>query len=283
MENHDLVCMEVWGGNSARRTAISTPGLDAWVRSEPYQQARAGGDVYYASMCGAGAIARYSLADVSGHGESIAGFATSLRHMMRKHINQLDQSRFARSLNEELTALSTEGRFATALLTTYFAPTDHLVVVNAGHPRPLWRRRSQAKWQLLTPESVGADALPDHLPPGNLPLGIIEPTSYEQFAAPLDVGDLILIYSDALTEARSPGGKMLGEQGLLDLMETLDIADPATLADRLVDAIHAYRGGAASDDPLTVMVLHHNAGNPPPQSLLEKMTVVAKMLGLVKT
>ena len=53
----------------------------------------------------------------------------------------------------------------------------------------------------------------------NLPLGITEPTEYRQFGAKLAMGDVVIIYTDAMTEARNPAGEMLDERGLLELAQ----------------------------------------------------------------
>jgi hypothetical protein len=58
--------------------------------------------VHYISTCGAGYVMRLALADIAGHGESVDGFAIALRKLMRKYINTLDQTRFARAINREL-------------------------------------------------------------------------------------------------------------------------------------------------------------------------------------
>jgi phosphoserine phosphatase RsbU/P len=121
--DHALQCMEIIGGNRAIRQTVDAPGLKIWIDSRPLGSG--GGDVHYVSTCGAGYVTRLALADISGHGESVNLLAVALRKLMRKHINTLDQTRFARSLNRELAALDQSGRFATAVLATYFAPTRH--------------------------------------------------------------------------------------------------------------------------------------------------------------
>ena len=134
----EIHCMEIIGGNEPVTRALSSPGLDIWVNSLPHHGDTGGGDIHYFSMCGAGQVTRLALADVSGHGQSVGDMARTLRKLMRKHINELDQTRFAQELNHEFGRVVSAGRFATAVLTTYFAPTQNLIVVNAGHPRPLW-------------------------------------------------------------------------------------------------------------------------------------------------
>jgi hypothetical protein len=140
-----MQCMEVWGGSQLTARAVQLGGLDAWVYSEPYGQAQRGGDVYYASSCATGRISRLLLADVAGHGNSVASIAADLRTLMRRFVNRLDQTEFVRLLNQQFAALSREGTFATAIVTTFFAPSRRLNVCNAGHPRPLlYGRRVRA-------------------------------------------------------------------------------------------------------------------------------------------
>src|SRR5690242_4035808 len=81
---HTLQCMEIWGGSHDVENSVSTPGLDLWIYSRPYQEARAGGDVHYVSLCGGGIITRFILADVAGHGTAVADVARGLRALLRR-------------------------------------------------------------------------------------------------------------------------------------------------------------------------------------------------------
>lgn len=281
-KSHRLQCLEIWGGTGAIDEAVSVHGLDLYIFSRPFHDAVSCGDVYLVSMCGAGNITRILLADVAGHGEVVSSLGHSLRRLMRKHITTPDPTRLARDLNAEFTRLSKEGRFATALLVTYFAPTDHLIVVNAGHPPPLWYRRDRQTWQLLegpapeahrTGNSSGSDV-------ADLPLGIAEPTPYVQFAVPLQPGDLVVLYTDALIETRGPKGEPLGTSGLLELVRSMDASAFETLSDSIRDTLGALRGGESPDDDLTVLLLHHNAADPPRLSAGERLKVLGRMLGI---
>src|SRR6476646_3209934 len=151
-----MQCMEVWGGSQLTSRVVEFGGLDAWVYSKPYGQARSGGDVYYASSCATGRISRLLLADVSGHGNTVASTAANLRTLMRRFVNRLDQTEFVRLLNRQFTALSDSGPFATAVVDTVFAPSQCLIVCNAGHPRPLLYRAATREWTLLGAE-ISAD------------------------------------------------------------------------------------------------------------------------------
>ena len=156
---HTLQCMEIWGGIEPVERAVSTPGLDLWVYSQPFDGDTQGGDVYYVTLCGGGIITRIVVADVSGHGSSVAEFSLSLRSLVRQNINQKSQKRLVERLNRQFTEMAGLRRFATALVVTYLASTNRLSICNAGHPRPLFFNEAAGTWSLLAPpEGVGMAA-----------------------------------------------------------------------------------------------------------------------------
>lgn len=284
--------MEIVGGNHAVSQAILAPGLDAWVECHPHH-ANGGGDIHYFSMCGSGRVTRLAIADVTGHGEEAAELALWLRGLMRKHINLLDQRRFARQINKELASREESSglsRFATVALMTYFAPTDHLIVCNAGHPPPLWFSERTKQWGWLEPDS------PDLGPSlkqetarylgksvANLPLGVLEGTHYVQFAVKLSPGDIVFVYTDGLIEATNPSGIMLGQEGLLRLAQAGGTeGSPQALAQRLLYGVDAHRGEQNPGDDLTVVAMRHTAEEAPPLSLGRLVRVLPRMLGLAR-
>jgi hypothetical protein len=277
----EIQCLEVWGGTEPVDRTVTVPGIDAWIFCEPYNGVQSGGDIHYVSSCFTGRVARFAIADVAGHGEHASALAQTLRGLMRKHINFLDQTGLARVLNQEFAALNQSGRFATALLISYFAPTDHLVVCNAGHPRPLWYRAQTAQWNWLdfqSPETTEA--------PNNLPLGIIDPTEYVQFSVKLAPGDLVLLYTDWLVETASPSGELLGDEGLLRILREIRTGDgeshvePRAFGERLLERMTEYRGGVRFDDDRTIMLLHHNGSGVPNRPIRGAIRAVASVLGL---
>jgi serine phosphatase RsbU (regulator of sigma subunit) len=278
--------MEIVGGNEAVRTPLSAPGLDVWIDSRPHE-GHVGGDIHYFSMCGSGRVTRLVLADVSGHGPVADTAAKSLRHLMRKHINQLDQTRFAQSINREFTQQADMDYFATVILMTYFAPTDHLIVCNAGHPRPIWYSAERDTWQLLDRDVEDRGAPIQSMsgtyglkPVANLPLGIIEPTEFCQFAVQLKPDDLVLVYTDAFSEVRPDGPVPLGEKGLLELIREIGPAEPQALSDAIIDRIAALRDSPDSDDDQTLVVMRHNASAPPKMTVAQIARTMWKMMGL---
>ncbi|MFQ5778149.1 MAG: PP2C family protein-serine/threonine phosphatase [Terriglobia bacterium] len=253
-EQYSLACLEIWGGNRQVAREVTLPGLQAWVYSEPLRGSTGGGDVYYLSACSQGQLARIGLADVSGHGEKVSRAAARLRALMEKHINTFDQSEFAHELNEAFGEQSPGGRFATVILLGVYGKTGELIFTNGGHPPPLWYRARLRKWELLdepTPQAA-TDA-------SDLPLGVIPGTHYRQISIRLTARDQVVLYTDALSEAHSPAGKVLEPEGLLELIRNVPVDSPEATGRAVIAAVRTYRGGAAPKDDETLLALQRPA------------------------
>jgi sigma-B regulation protein RsbU (phosphoserine phosphatase) len=270
-----MQCMEVWGGSQLTEQSVEFGGLDTWVYSKPHGDAEHGGDVYYASSCATGRISRLLLADVAGHGQAVAETAAHLRTLMRRFVNRLDQAEFVRLLNQEFGALSQAGAFATAVVTTFFAPSRRLMICNAGHPRPLLYRAKDGSWSLLTHKSTGKAAAPQ-----NLPLGMIDITEYEHFDVELESGDCVVTYTDALIESNDEDGEMLGETGVLRIVRDLGRVDIETLIPALLGEIGRRSPGNLTDDDVTVLAMRAN-GRELHFSIGEKLNAAARLAGSV--
>ena len=70
-----------------------------------------------------------------------------------------------------------------------------------------------------------------------------------------DPGDLIVLYSDGVSEATNADGQELGRDQLMRVARALSATAAETFGVQLVDAIKAFRGGRAPDDDETVVVL----------------------------
>ena len=99
------------------------------------------------TLCGGGLITRIVVADVSGHGSSVAEFSSTLRSLLRKHINNKSQARLVERLNQEFAEMARLRRFATAVVATYLTSTDEL--------SDLQRRTSPARCTIGPPTAPG--------------------------------------------------------------------------------------------------------------------------------
>ncbi len=210
-----------------------------------------GGDVYYLSVCSAGLLSRIVLADVAGHGQEVGGAAITLRDLLRQHVNAFDQSELMRGINDAFGGGPDETvQYATAAVLGYYCETRQLIFANAGHPPVLWYGAAQKTWEWLRDETPLAETAAE-----DLPLGLIAGTDYTQIAVRLGRGDLILIYTDGVTESVNDASAELGYDGLLALAQSLPVHEPAQVGPALLTALTRFRGASQPFDDLTVIVL----------------------------
>lgn len=269
-----ITCSEVWGGNRATDAALILPGVQGWVVSRPYRNADAGGDVHYISSCGTGRITRVMLADVSGHGEQASGVASFLRSVMQRYLNHIEPNQMAAEMNQRLADHQREeGRFATAVILTFFSPTGAVTLCNAGHPSPLIFRARQGRWAAINDPRSEPDVV-------NFPLGVVEGAGYKGYEVTLDPNDCVLAYSDCLIEATADDGGQLGVDGLVGILNEMTEAGPlpnfSTVSGALLEAIEAH--GYRMDDDLTTIFLRcsERAGG---ASLPERMAGIWRSVG----
>jgi serine phosphatase RsbU (regulator of sigma subunit) len=244
--------MEVWGGNHAVDTGVIMAGLDAWLFSQPHGEGD-GGDIHYVSSCAAGMITRLLVADVSGHGAAVSDVAAGLRKLMRRYINYHDQTRFLGEIDREFSGLKrAPGSFATAVAITFESVGNRFLMCNAGHPPPLrWSSRAR-QWEAIARPRTD-DASPD-----NIPLGIDTEGCYNQVETRLAVGDLVLCYTDSLTEARDAGGEFLGVDGLLRVLQTIDPSEPSRIIPTLLERVEALHERNLRTDDVTILLFRPN-------------------------
>ncbi len=252
-ELHQLSCLEVWGGNQHVSALVELPGLVAWVESVPYKHATGGGDLHYMSACNHGVVARIALADVSGHGTEVSAIAVKLRDMMRQYVNYWDQTEFVRSLNDAFPKDDSGLKYASAAILGYYTGSNQLLFTNAGHPPPLLYRARTNRWDFLREDSPEIK----HAIEG-LPLGLIPGTAYQQSAVQLEPNDLVVLYTDGLSEATDASGGELGMRGVLEYARKVPVGSPSSTGSALLAAVRAFRGRAANDDE-TLLVLQRQA------------------------
>jgi sigma-B regulation protein RsbU (phosphoserine phosphatase) len=256
-EMQSLDCLELRGGNHRASYAVELPGLDGWISCRPLQLSAKGGDLYYVSVCSKGTICRITLADIAGHGETVSRAATRLRDALRLHSDNWDQSVLIRQLND--TFLNGSGnslQYATAFIVSYYGQTGELLFTNAGHPPPLWYRAATQEWTLMLESTPWSKSIMD------LPLGLISGTSYTQTAVDLEMGDLLLLYTDGVSESVNKAGDQLGLKQLLNLARRLPATSASDAGKALLAAIERYRGGALSGDDETIIALQRAAIRP---------------------
>jgi sigma-B regulation protein RsbU (phosphoserine phosphatase) len=246
-----MSCMEIWGGNQATDQSFVAPGIDIYVHSAPYMASEVGGgDIYYLTSCASGRISRMLLADVSGHGATAADVAVALRDLLRENVNKISQTQFVEGMNREFGRMAEDSCFATAIVATYFEPTRTLSLSIAGHPYPFYYSSARNEWVHLDPQVIKDNDI------GNLPLGILEESSYPGRKIKTQAGDMFLLYSDALIESVHRNDEQLGMAGILDLLNGMGTPDPKTVIPNLRSALESMSEGNLLDDDATMILGH---------------------------
>lgn len=247
--NARLACFELWGGNRSADHPVELPGLAGWVYSAPLDPDSGGGDVHYFSVCSRGLLSRIAVADVAGHGNRASSMAESLRFMLQRHTDNWDQSALMQELNDAFVRESVGSPYATAAVLGFYLETGELLFSSAGHPPPLWYRAREKSWHLLQ------DCTPFAVDIEGLPLGLIPGTGYSQTGVRLGVGDLLVLYTDGITEAIDSSNNELGQTGFLELARTLAAESPVKAIRALLSGIRTFRGDASRRDDDTLVVL----------------------------
>lgn len=205
------------------------------------------------SSCSKGVMARVVVADVAGHGETVSLAAGRLRDSLRHHLDQWDQSTLIQELNDHFLKRSKSIRFATAFIASYYSESGELLFTNAGHVPPLWYRAAEKEWSLLS------DSTPLSKEVVDLPLGLIAGTSYTQTAIQVEPGDLLLLYTDGISEAYDESGTQLGLERLLSIARRLPTDSVVAAGKGLLAAVGQFRGKAPMADDETVLALQRRA------------------------
>jgi sigma-B regulation protein RsbU (phosphoserine phosphatase) len=143
-----------------------------------------------------------------------------------------------RSLASRYTASS--GAFITAFYGVYDPAARTLTYSSAGHNPPRLRLAS-------TGEVVGLDAARD------LPLGIREFEEYRQATVNLAMNDVLVLYTDGITEAWSTDGQLFGVDRLDGALRTLGGRGAAEVANGILGSVAAFSEGRAADDDRTLL------------------------------
>jgi hypothetical protein len=185
--------------------------------------------------------------DSVGHGLPAAVLASvaisGYRHARR---NRLDLPDIAVEINAAIATQFGASQFATAVLARLDTGTGRLRWINAGHPEPLIVRGSSLV------------RLP-HCPPSR-PLGLQE-SRPDCCETRLEPGDRLVLFTDGITEARSPQGEFFGEQRLSDFISAAAAAgDPAPeTVRRLMRHVLTHQAGQLQDDA-SIVVLEWRTG-----------------------
>jgi serine phosphatase RsbU (regulator of sigma subunit) len=247
-----LACAQVYGGTGVSSRPIDLPGLEGFLYSRPCQS-ESGGDIHYLSKCGSGLLTRFCVADVAGHGQQVALVSAEAHGMLRRSVDWTDHRRTLRLLNR---SLSDKGltSFVTAAVFSYFPGTRSMTYSYAGHPRA-WRWSARrGEWSRLALESRNQNASEDGV--SDLPLAVAPDTTYTRVRLRPDMGDVIVITTDGVTDALGANGRPLGETGFRAMLEPLGGRSPRAIVETVVAGLERHCGVSEfTHDDVTILAL----------------------------
>jgi sigma-B regulation protein RsbU (phosphoserine phosphatase) len=237
------------------------PQVAGWEFAAAYQSARqVGGDLYdFVELPGAGGAAGARaagkigllVADVSGKGASAALFMAYSRAVIRAAaLRHASPAQVLSQANELLQKDNQASLFVSAFYAVVDAATGVVTYANAGHNRPLW-------WQ-------AASGLVRDLSGHGLVLGVKAGFSYHDEQLQLGPGDLLVLYTDGITEALDAHDELFGSDRLCrTVAAAAPGAGPQLVIDAVLAAVRAFSGGTPQADDYTLVGIRRCNGREP--------------------
>lgn len=228
-----------------------------------------GGDYYDFLDLGEGRVG-LAVADVAGKGISAALLMSIVQASLRSQARSADAAltELVASMNRLLYRSTARNSFASFFYARFDAGSSRLTYVNAGHNPPLLVRRSAAEGSVgfrgralarsggaaLQEATVVESDVVELLKSGGIVLGATEHASYEQESLRFAADDVLVAYTDGVTEAWSPEGVEFGEERLRQAVVGACHLSAREIADRVVQAVRAWCREAPQADDLTLVV-----------------------------
>ncbi len=183
------------------------------------------------------------IADVSGKGIPAALFMALSRIVVRVNATWHQQSpaEAIRDANAIITADSRGGMFVTLFYGILNAQDRSLTYVNAGHNPPLICR--------------GSDGSFSDLPATGMAIGAVPDAAYDAGTVTLGPGDVVVLYTDGITEAENDAQEFFGEDRLREAIAGARMLPAASIVDAILESVQAFAGAAPQSDDITLMVV----------------------------
>jgi sigma-B regulation protein RsbU (phosphoserine phosphatase) len=204
-----------------------------------------GGDYYDFIPLGAGRLG-IAIGDISGKGIPAALLMATLRAFLRGQTvrGRSDLAGLIADLSGLVYESSAPNRYATFFYAEYDPASGRLVYVNGGHNPPVVLRGGAAG----PAETVRLDA-------GGPVIGLLPECAYEQGEVQLGAGDLLVAFTDGVSEAMNGAQEEWGEERLLPVLQQIRCEPPAVVIERVMAAADAYVAGAPQHDDMTLVVV----------------------------
>jgi serine phosphatase RsbU (regulator of sigma subunit) len=186
-----------------------------------------------------------ALGDVSGKGTAAALLMSSLHAAIHAQTGSHDTIvETISAVNKYLAENIPPNRFVTLFYAELDPASGAVSFLNAGHNPPL---------------IVHAAGTVEQLASGGLPLGIKADADYREGRTHMQMGDVLVIYSDGVTEAASPSGEEFGPTRLYEVVSRNVDASAAGIRDRIESALTKFSQGTKAADDITLVIVKRQA------------------------
>lgn len=203
------------------------------------EKGRVGGDFVDIFEVGRDAVA-IAIGDVSGKGIDAAVTTSLVRNTLRVHaIDGLSPADAAAKTNQVIRRFTPVDTFVTVFFGLLNTKNGLLRYICAGHPGPIVVPADGEMWSLACPNPI---------------MGAFEDIAFSELRSVLNRHDRLVLYSDGITEARSPDGTFFDTSGLESTLGELRGLRTDRLADRLIEVVNDFSGGVLRDDAAVLVV-----------------------------
>ena len=201
---------------------------------------------YYDYLCLQQTTLALAIGDVAGKGISAALLMASIQSIMRTQLSE-DRGSFSTckmvsQLNRQLYLNTSPEKYATFLFGIYDENDRVLTYTNAGHLPPILIRKGEPTLLEVTGTVVGA----------------FQASKYEEQKISLEAGDLLVCYTDGITEPENEYGEEFGTDRLVAAMVRHQKLEPPEMITRVMDAVRAWTSAPELPDDMTLVLLRRN-------------------------
>ncbi len=219
----------------------TVPDLDCCAECRPAREV--GGDYYDFLELPVGKLG-IAIGDISGKGIGAALMMANLQACLRGQVpSARNLPELIRHVNRMVYEASSANRYATFFYVEYDPQTRRITYVNAGHNAPVVLRTSGADYEVFRWEVGGAV------------VGLLPDAQYQEGCFELKPGDLIMLYTDGVSESMNAQDEEWGEERLIACAKTCGGVTAREALDRLMSTAVVFAAGAPQHDDMTLVVL----------------------------
>jgi sigma-B regulation protein RsbU (phosphoserine phosphatase) len=229
-----------------RLQPFAPPKIEGWdMTAVSFPCREVGGDYYDFIQCKKNNSLAIAVGDVSGKGTGAALLMSSLHAAVRA------QAQTSQSISEVMSQINQyiyENSPANKFLTLFYGEIDPATSTmrysNAGHNTPMLFRANGEIVQLNQ---------------GGLPIGMMPGVKYQEGSVAFEPGDVLIIYSDGITESLNEQDEEFGEERLIEVLKRNLARSASGIRDRIDEALSRFVGTTAPVDDMTLMIIKRTA------------------------